>query len=134
VRGDTLKFFRKRSESQKKDAIPHWNREKIEYFVGKALEIGAKKHGMTLGCNVKSRRHLAQMKHIYNGFSTLTVNIVENDGYRLYADYVQIEVVFDDSYGDSMAELRTSAGSFMLEFRDEPPPPNCNPGYMTFWK
>lgn len=130
-----MKFFRKRSESQKKDAIPHWNREKIEYFVGKALEMGANIDEITLHMHVKSRRHLVQMQSIYDGlFNKLKFNLPENDGYRLMIYYVYVQVVFDDSYGDSMAELRTSAGSFMLEFRDEPPPPNCDPGCMTFWK
>lgn len=130
-----MKFFRKHEKTEKKDAIPHWNRQKIEYFVGKALENGANIDEIALYMHVKSRRHLVQMRGVYDGlFNKLTLNVTKDDGYLQYADYVQIEVVFDDSYGNSMAELRTSAGSFMLEFRDEPPPPNCNPGCMTFWK
>ena len=126
-----MNWFKKKPKHKQIEA-PTTNQGKLNRILDHYIEEGCAEGSYIVLAEV-SLRHFEHTP-IFRTPYTIIKSFTEFIGdHHAYQNELSITIIIDNSLADSIIEVVSSdQRRTTIEFRDEPPPPNCNSGYSLF--
>lgn len=127
-----MNWFKKKPKHKQIEANTT-NQDKLRRVIEHYIEEGCIAGSYVVTAE-SSMRHLEHMRPLFRPPYFITYEyVVTHDRYHAYPERADLTIIIDNSLADSIIEVVSSdRRRTTIEFRDEPPPPNCNSGYSLF--